>query len=71
MDNSQDIERRLLELEVKASFSDDMLEQLNQIIVRQQQQIDRLMREVADLRQQTPEGGAPFRSLRDEIPPHY
>ncbi|WP_238914524.1 SlyX family protein [Achromobacter insolitus] len=71
MDNLQDIERRLLELEVKASFSDDMLEQLNQIIVRQQQQIDRLMREVADLRQQAPEGGTPFRSLRDEIPPHY
>ena len=71
MDNLQVFERRLLELEVKASFSDDMLEQLNQIIVRQQQQIDRLMREVADLRQQAPEGGAPFRSLRDEIPPHY
>jgi SlyX protein len=61
MDNSQDIERRLLELEVKASFADDLLEQLNQIIVRQQQQIDRLLRE----------GAAPFRSLRDELPPHY
>lgn len=54
MENSQDIERRLLDLEVKASFADDLLEQLNQIIVRQQQQIDRLQREVADLRQQAP-----------------
>ncbi len=71
MENSQDIERRLLDLEVKASFADDLLEQLNQIIVRQQQQIDRLQREVADLRQQAPEGAAPFRSLRDELPPHY
>ncbi|MCH3701661.1 SlyX family protein, partial [Campylobacter lari] len=33
MENSQDIERRLLDLEVKASFADDLLEQLNQIIV--------------------------------------
>lgn len=71
MEPMQDIERRLLELEVKSSFSDDLLEQLNQIIVRQQQQIDRLQREVADLRQQAPEGAAPFRSLRDELPPHY
>ncbi|NMU93948.1 SlyX family protein, partial [Achromobacter ruhlandii] len=55
MENPQDIERRLLDLEVKASFADDLLEQLNQIIVRQQQQIDRLQREVADLRQQAPE----------------
>lgn len=71
MENPQDIERRLLDLEVKASFADDLLEQLNQIIVRQQQQIDRLQREVADLRQQAPEGAAPFRRLRDELPPHY
>ncbi|MCF7768632.1 MAG: SlyX family protein [Achromobacter pulmonis] len=72
MENSQDIERRLLDLEVKASFADDLLEQLNQIIVRQQQQIDRLQRELADLRQQqAPEGGAQWRSLRDELPPHY
>ena len=60
MEPSQDIERRLLELEVKSSFADDLLEQLNQIIVRQQQQIDRLLREVADLRQQAPEGAAPL-----------
>ena len=63
MENSQDIERRLLDLEVKASFADDLLEQLNQIIVRQQQQIDRLQREVADLRQQAPEGAVPFRKM--------
>ncbi|PPA73164.1 SlyX protein [Achromobacter spanius] len=71
MEPMQDIERRLQELEIKSSFADDLLEQLNQIIVRQQQQIDRLQREVADLRQQAPEGAVPFRSLRDELPPHY
>ena len=69
MDTTQDIERRLTELEIKASFADDMLEQLNQIIVRQQQQMERLARELADLRQQRE--GAAFRSLRDELPPHY
>ncbi|AUT49701.1 SlyX family protein [Achromobacter sp. Marseille-Q0513] len=71
MDTTQDIERRLTELEIKASFADDMLEQLNQIIVRQQQQMERLARELADLRQQQQPEGAAFRSLRDELPPHY
>ena len=64
--------RRLTELEIKASFTEDLLDQLNQIIVNQQQQIDDLMREVSDLRQRVPEGGTlPFRSLRDQLPPHY
>ena len=67
-----EVDRRLTELEIKASYADDTLDQLNQIIYRQQQQIDRLERELAQLRQQQPEAGAAvFRSLRDELPPHY
>ena len=66
------IEARLTELEIKASFTDDLLESLNQIIVRQQQQIDRLERQIAQLQQHSAEAGTPaFRSLRDELPPHY
>ena len=70
MDN--DIDRRLTELEIKASFSEDLVDQLNQVIVRKQQQIDMLLGEVAQLRDQAPADvpGA-FRSLRDELPPHY
>lgn len=71
MENTHDTEQRLTKLEVKASFAEDLLDQLNQIIFRQQQQIDRLSRELAELRQQVPEDGAGFRSLRDELPPHY
>ena len=71
MDPTQHTEQRLTELEIKASFSEDLLDQLNQIIVRQQQQIDLLVREVAHLRQSSTDGGlgAP-RNLRDELPPH-
>ena len=66
-------EQRLTALEIKASFTEDLLDQLNEVVVRQQRQIDALLREVADLRQQAPEdpGARPFRSLRDELPPHY
>ncbi|CAP43295.1 conserved hypothetical protein [Bordetella petrii] len=67
-----DTERRLADLEIKLGLADDMLDQLNQALFRQQQQIDRLLRELAELRQQMPDSaGAGFRSLRDELPPHY
>lgn len=67
-----DIDKRLMALEIKASFTEDLVEQLNQTIFQQQQQIDALIREVSQLRQQTPDGGTGgFRSLRDELPPHY
>ena len=63
---------RLTELEIKASFTEDLLDQLNQVIVRQQQQIDGLIRALADLKQQAADAGSGgFRSLRDELPPHY
>jgi SlyX protein len=73
MEDSQDIiVQRLNELEVKASFADDLLEQLNDVVHRQQLQIDRLAQQLMQLRQQAedPESGT-FRSLRDELPPHY
>jgi SlyX protein len=70
---NEETDARLTELEIKASFTEDLLDQLNQVIVRQQQQIDLLLRELTELRRQQPEeGGTPaFRSLRDELPPHY
>lgn len=66
------LEARVMDLEVKASYTEDLLEQLNMTIYRQQQQIDALINEVRQLRQQVPEGGhgGPG-NLRDELPPHY
>jgi SlyX protein len=65
-------EDRLTELEIQASYMDDLLDRLNDVIVRQQAQIDSLMREVALLRDRPAAADAPaFRSLRDELPPHY
>lgn len=71
-DDKHRIDARLTELEIKASFAEDLVEQLNQVIIRQQAQIDLLVREVTALKVQQPaEGGPAFRSLRDELPPHY
>ena len=66
------IDQRLTTLEIKSSLADDLLEQLSQTIYSQQQQIDILRHELAALREQVPEEGTTtFRSLRDELPPHY
>ena len=65
-------DQRLTDLEIKASFAEDLLEQLNQVIVRQQQEIDLLMREVRQLRLQMPEGSGPAPGrASEELPPHY
>ena len=50
MENIDRTDSRLTDLEVKASFTEDMLDKLNQVVVQQQLQIDRLVREVAELR---------------------
>lgn len=63
---------RVTELEVKLSFAEDLLDELNRTVFRQQQQIEQLHQEIRVLRQQmqanVPSAGW---SLREEIPPHY
>ena len=72
MQNPDATDHRLTELEIKASFNEDLLDALNQVVIRQQQQLDGLMREVAELRQLLPEsGGAGLGRPGDDLPPHY
>lgn len=74
MDHSPNaLAERLTELEIKASYAEDLLDQLNMTIYRQQQQIDRLIQHVTQLREQSqnamPDGAGS--NPRDELPPHY
>jgi SlyX protein len=66
---------RLDELEIKASYAEDLLEQLNLTVFRQQQQIETLQRQIEHLRNQLPERdtamGTAQRDAREERPPHY
>ena len=64
-------DQRLTELEIKASYAEDLLEQLNLTVFRQQQQIDALLQKLGDLERRMPEASAGPGSLRDELPPHY
>ena len=68
----QHVEQRLNALEIKASFTEDLLEQLDAVVIRQQQQIDLLIREVTALRQPVASHSTDSpRSLRDDMPPIF
>lgn len=72
MTNHNTTDQRLTNLEIKATYTEDLVEQLDKIIARQQQQIDLLLREIAELRQPVPNGSVlSGRSLRDDLPPHF
>lgn len=66
------MEARLDELEAKLSFAEDLIDELNRAVFRQQEQIDRMQRQIHLLHQQiqavTP---AEEHDPRDEMPPHY
>jgi SlyX protein len=66
-------ESRISELESKLTLAEDLLEALNRTVYRQQQQIDRLEREIRALRDQVEATAAAAepRAAADEVPPHY
>ncbi len=63
---------RLTELESKLSFAEDLIESLNQTVIRQQAQLDSMQQQLRLLHQRM-QDAAPdeARNLRDDIPPHY
>ncbi len=66
------MESRITELEIKISYAEDLIDELNRTVFRQQQQIDLLAVEIRALRDQVRNAPqAEQLSLRDELPPHY
>jgi SlyX protein len=69
-------ENRIIELEIKAAYQEDLLQALNNIVSQQQQQIDRLEmtctllnERIRSISSQRHEGDNT--SHVHEIPPHY
>ncbi|MDO9169844.1 MAG: SlyX family protein [Methylobacter sp.] len=64
---------RIIELEIKAAYQEDLLQALNQIVGQQQQQIDRLEATCGILNERikslsAESGGG---ESIEEVPPHY
>ena len=72
--NEQLIEQ-LIELQTKFSFQEEMLETLDQVVTRQQLQIDTLQRDLQRYRDQLEESlldsDQPSQAQSDDRPPHY
>lgn len=67
------MEKRLIELEIRFSHQDDFLSQLNEVVTEQQTRIERLEKQILDLKNNTnSEAGVDSRrTLLDDKPPHY
>lgn len=67
------MEDRIIELETKVAFQDDTISQLNDIIVRQQRQLEQLAEDVERIkrlvRAMAPSMVAPMNE--ETPPPHY
>lgn len=63
-------DERITNLEIKLSFTEDLIEKLNETVYKQQQQIEFLYRELKAIKEQASSSGGGG-SLIDEIPPHY
>ena len=67
------LEERLTEIESRVAFQDDTVQQLNDVIVRQQQDIEKLTEELQLLKQQM-QALAPslvVDQAQETPPPHY
>ena len=62
---------RITNLEIKLSFTEDLIEKLNETVYKQQQKIEFLYRELKAIKEQASSSGGGGGSLKDEIPPHY
>ncbi len=66
------MDARLNELEAKLAFAEDLIDTLNQTVIRQQGQIDLIQQQLRLLYQRLQDAlPDDARSLRDELPPHY
>lgn len=66
------MEKRLNELEAKLVFAEDLIDTLNQTVIRQQDQIDSMQQQLRLLHQRLQEAlPDETRTPRDELPPHY
>lgn len=71
MDDNSSARERIIELEKKAAFQEDLLDQLNQALVEQQKRIDLLEKRMKALYGQIESGVFIKRPEEESPPPHY
>ncbi|MEX0618888.1 MAG: SlyX family protein [Pseudohongiellaceae bacterium] len=67
------MEKQLIELQTQFSFQEDMIQELNAVVARQQQQIDRLENKMEHYQNQLSELTLSLTEAKEEVekPPHW
>ena len=67
------MEDRLTELEIKICHQDQVIEDLNQLVIEQQEKLDKLLAEMKKLSDQAVNNGIPglLDAQQEPPPPHY
>ena len=67
------MDERLTDLEVKLSFQENMIQDLNEVVIRQQHEIEKLQAEIRRIRSQLAVTDSPQirKQSEEEPPPHY
>jgi len=63
-----EIEKKIIDLEIKFTHQDDLIDQLNKIVTKHEFTIDKLFKDINDLKLALSSGQG---ELTNEKPPHY
>lgn len=69
MPSEAELEARIVNLELRFMRTEKLLDELNDVVVDQQREIDRLVTELRSLREQVLTGNND--AVKNEPPPHY
>lgn len=66
------MQEKITDIEIRISYLENTVDELNQVVIKQQDQIDLLIRELMQAKQQLEQGAEFVRSMADDVPPpHY
>ncbi len=70
MSDESKLEDRIIDLEIKITHQDGLVDQLNQIVTQQQFTIDKMVKEILEIKLNASkdDGGG---GMKNEKPPHY
>lgn len=71
MSDAKALSDRIDALEMRLTYQDEAIETLNQTITSQWTEIDRLKRQVADLKERLQDAESNAPGVTNEKPPHY
>ena len=71
MTDVKGISERIEALEIRVAYQDDTIETLNQAITSQWAEIDRLTRQVNELKERLQDAESNLPASANERPPHY